>query len=1044
MTLKYSGRAARARKLRPRLRPVRTVRAAREAAFRLRRRTPPLPRGHPPTAPAPPHRHPRRGVLPLRLRAAAPLRAGRRGRAWRARCRARASTRSAGVLRGAAAGGGAPRGGRGPVGAAQGPSICGASSGRSGCSWRGGSPAAPRCASPTERVVAALRDPGAVEVLVQPELRPPDPARFAPALRAGLRSACELGPAVPDLVRIRRLRDGRPPLPGGRHQGERRGAHLRTSRRWRSTPSCWRRSAARRASRAGAWTGAGAASGRATGAGRGASRSAAYRHHVEEMLRRDLPRVARQAPEAVRLARRAPLRRLRLPGTLPRRGRRARRPGARGGDHARRPSEVLHERGIRTVRDLAGSFREGHLPRVPRPGVAGGAAAAAGAGGAVRQGLRRGVADSPDAGAREDVRVVLTAEGDPVTGRCFALGMRVEASVPLEGAPPLGGLDRGGGHRRRRSGRCSTRCSPARGAAAGGGGRRGSRRAAGRPRALAPPLRGRPRRVRAPPPAAPAPPRRRGRPAGRSRGSCASSRRAPSPPQPDVLRSSPGTVLAEVVSALFALPVPYAYDLAAVSDRLRPSRGAWAFAPPRRGTPGPSRSQLAFERIHNVWRDRPFGEGDGAQPPEAVREEIRATVASKLEGDRLGGAGRPRARGPARAAAAAQGAALAPGPRPPRLPDPMLETLRRLHRAGVRRRRRSPRARSTCCRPPSARGASSASAGSRSWSGATTGRWSSSSTPACRDAKFRVGRLQPRPHQRRRPLAAGDRPPPLEAPRADGGAGGATTSRRSRPRVVLSPSGAASGRRRRRAGSTSTAICVLDRAPADFNTARLLATLRALAEGRGRGGDGAARSCAARRPRRGRRRSATPDGAARRRCSAAPPRACGRPVLNADQERAWRAALERPRLARLGPARHGEDLPPRLDPPRAWPPRRAREGRPLRVLVAAATHRAIVNVLAKLARRAARLAGSAVPLRGRQAARQRERGRRGAGGHRRWRSSPTPGCAALLREAGETGARRWWWAPPSGRSGSRCARRRATGARRRRGEPRCSPGSTWW
>src|SRR5690606_12719765 len=40
--------------------------------------------------------------------------------------------------------------------------------------------------------------------------------------------------------------------------------------------------------------------------------------------------------------------------------------------------------------------------------------------------------------AWEDVRVVLSAEGDPVSGTCFALGMRVDSDLRLEGVAPLG------------------------------------------------------------------------------------------------------------------------------------------------------------------------------------------------------------------------------------------------------------------------------------------------------------------------------------------------------------------------------------------------------------------------------------------------------------------------------------------------------------------------------------------------------------------------------------------------------------------------------
>src|SRR5206468_7301707 len=66
---------------------------------------------------------------------------------------------------------------------------------------------------------------------------------------------------------------------------------------------------------------------------------------------------------------------------------------------------------------------------------------------------------------------------------------------------------------------------------------------------------------------------------------------------------APGTVLLDAVSELFALPVSYAYDLASVSDALRPAEGARPFTPAPEYA-WPWSSQVAFERIHDVWRAR--------------------------------------------------------------------------------------------------------------------------------------------------------------------------------------------------------------------------------------------------------------------------------------------------------------------------------------------------------------------------------------------------------------------------------------------------------
>ena len=96
--------------------------------------------------------------------------------------------------------------------------------------------------------------------------------------------------------------------------------------------------------------------------------------------------------------------------------------------------------------------------------------------------------------------------------------------------------------------------------------------------------------------------------------------------------------------------------------------------------------------------------------------------------------------------------------------------------------------------------------------------------------------------------------------------------------------------------------------------------------------------------------------------------AYGRPVLNPDQERAWRAVFERPVSLIWGPPGTGKTYL------LAWvllglAAAARRAGHPCRILVASATHRAIVNVLARIDRelqasgipgplRAVKLAGS--------------------------------------------------------------------------------------
>ncbi|HEU0055446.1 MAG TPA: AAA domain-containing protein, partial [Longimicrobium sp.] len=87
----------------------------------------------------------------------------------------------------------------------------------------------------------------------------------------------------------------------------------------------------------------------------------------------------------------------------------------------------------------------------------------------------------------------------------------------------------------------------------------------------------------------------------------------------------------------------------------------------------------------------------------------------------------------------------------------------------------------------------------------------------------------------------------------------------------------------------------------------------------------------------------------------------GRPVLNREQEEAWRAAFERAVTVIWGPPGTGKTYL------LAWTllglaAAAKREGRPFRVLVTAVTHRAIVNVLSRLAREV-EASGIPAPLR---------------------------------------------------------------------------------
>ncbi len=107
-------------------------------------------------------------------------------------------------------------------------------------------------------------------------------------------------------------------------------------------------------------------------------------------------------------------------------------------------------------------------------------------------------------------------------------------------------------------------------------------------------------------------------------------------PDADSFRSIPGTVVVNALRQLAALPSPYVYDLRTVTDIIPPGpngRRPYSFSPPVnfvfRGT-----NQVAFERIHDVWRDRPYlvnpRDPATAIPPEEVRRRIERAVIDKL------------------------------------------------------------------------------------------------------------------------------------------------------------------------------------------------------------------------------------------------------------------------------------------------------------------------------------------------------------------------------------------------------------------------------
>jgi predicted RecB family nuclease len=772
---------------------------------------------------------------------------------------------------------------------------------------------------PYARVVEALREPGAVRWIVQPELRLPDPAAFA--ARHGLPDAVALQPAQPDLIRVRRDRDGRPRFGVADIKWSRKASlqhfaqvafyallleeicraegidgSVETRRGW-------------------IWT-------------RGARRPrpfglAAYRHHVAEFLCEDLSRVAAATPReaAWHVA----------PSCA----------GCGFFDHCRAEADraddlarvrgvtpvarqVLHAQGIRTVAALQkAGFRKG---------VYAGCHALESGEAVLRARVQalafRKVFDvegrTQRMGMAEGTRILLSAEGDPVTGLCFALGVRV-----------------------------------------GTGGRPGARVLvceAGTPRAERAMLGELLAHLAATLAAAPGSVHffvwdaqemellrgllQRHLGDGGAQPGIAALAASLFPPAEGVRPApgAPGTVLLGVVEELFALPVPYAWDLARVSEALQPDAGAWVHRP-RGAYAWPFSSAVAFERIHNVWSRRPFRGGEAEQSPDEVRGEIVRTVESKLAAlDSVVRAVRDRAarrRGEPRLRL--EPASPRPGTGDP-IADPMLESLRILteleaveERTAVRQLHALPThdrvRRFECIR------------GVELLEHRGDGTAVFTFDPECREAKFRPGDfallltnddghtltgLQKKPWLARKLAAELVDLDPAADP----------------PRMTLS-SEYGFERAEREGLIDFSRECVLDRAEADFNTRRVVATLRALAAGHGeaalatallRGEVAAEWLLAPLSP------DAGLDGAVRPAAAA-----FGRPVLNAEQEAAWRGVFERAVSVVWGPPGTGKTYL------LAWmliglAAAAKRERRPCRILVSAATHRAVVNVLVRIAR----------------------------------------------------------------------------------------------
>lgn len=109
-------------------------------------------------------------------------------------------------------------------------------------------------------------------------------------------------------------------------------------------------------------------------------------------------------------------------------------------------------------------------------------------------------------------------------------------------------------------------------------------------------------------------------------------------PDAETFRSIPGTIVTQVLRSMVALPIPYIYELRAVSEMYRPTNQAGDDAGyrflPRYGFGWRHSNQVAFERIHDVWKGQGFvpdsRNPDRVLSPTQIRQTIERTVLDKL------------------------------------------------------------------------------------------------------------------------------------------------------------------------------------------------------------------------------------------------------------------------------------------------------------------------------------------------------------------------------------------------------------------------------
>lgn len=107
-------------------------------------------------------------------------------------------------------------------------------------------------------------------------------------------------------------------------------------------------------------------------------------------------------------------------------------------------------------------------------------------------------------------------------------------------------------------------------------------------------------------------------------------------PDAATFRTIPGTVVIQVLRSMIALPIPYQYDLRSVSRLYQPqnqqgSDTGFIFQP-RYGFGWEYSNQVAFERIHNVWESQAFEFETRSRSGIMTPDEICAEIERTIQG----------------------------------------------------------------------------------------------------------------------------------------------------------------------------------------------------------------------------------------------------------------------------------------------------------------------------------------------------------------------------------------------------------------------------